>query len=92
MKKPLSFLFTVHFHQPVGNFGFVIEKIANECYEPFLDLIAEFPEFIRDYIKNNSLDIEIREERTSMDISLKKIVCRWVKIEIFDTEGHKCGC
>ena len=56
------------------------------------NLIAEFPEFIRDYIKNNSLDIEIREERTSMDISLKKIVCRWVKFEIFDTEGHKCGC
>ena len=44
MKKPVSFLLTIHFHQPVGNFGFVIEKIANECYEPFLDLIAEFPE------------------------------------------------
>lgn len=39
MKKPLRFLFAVHCHQPVGNFGEVFKKAFDECYEP---LLAEF--------------------------------------------------
>lgn len=42
MKNKLSLLMVIHFHQPVGNFDFVIEKITDECYEPFLDTISEF--------------------------------------------------
>ena len=34
----------IHFHQPVGNFGFVIDKITDNCYEPFLDSISAFPD------------------------------------------------
>ena len=34
----------IHFHQPVGNFGFIIDKITDKCYEPFLDAISAFPD------------------------------------------------
>ncbi len=37
--RPLRFLFAVHCHQPVGNFGHVFAKAFDECYEP---LLAEF--------------------------------------------------
>ncbi len=37
--NPLRFLFAVHCHQPVGNFGHVFERAFDECYEP---LLAEF--------------------------------------------------
>ena len=44
MKNKLHFLMVIHFHQPVGNFGFVIEEITDRCYEPFLDTISAFPD------------------------------------------------
>ena len=37
--RPLRFLFAVHCHQPVGNFGDVFERAFDDCYEP---LLAEF--------------------------------------------------
>ncbi len=37
--RPLRFLFAVHCHQPVGNFGHVFARAFDECYEP---LLAEF--------------------------------------------------
>ncbi len=43
MKNKLHFLMVIHFHQPVGNFGFVIDEITDRCYEPFLDVISAFP-------------------------------------------------
>ncbi|NQT89736.1 MAG: DUF1926 domain-containing protein [Candidatus Omnitrophica bacterium] len=39
-----NFLMAIHFHQPVDNFGFVVEKACDRCYEPFLDTIADFPD------------------------------------------------
>jgi len=44
MNKNLSFLITIHFHQPVGNFDSVIEKVCKNCYVPFLETISKFPE------------------------------------------------
>ncbi len=44
MKNKLHFLMVIHFHQPVDNFGFVIDKITDKCYEPFLDVISGFPD------------------------------------------------
>jgi 4-alpha-glucanotransferase len=44
MNDKFNFLMAIHFHQPVDNFGFVFEKISDECYEPFLKTIEEFPD------------------------------------------------
>ena len=43
--NPLRFLFAVHCHQPVGNFGHVFEKAFDDCYEPFLNEVARHPAF-----------------------------------------------
>lgn len=38
------FLFGVHCHQPVGNFEWVIKKVTEISYKPFLETIGRFPE------------------------------------------------
>jgi alpha-amylase/alpha-mannosidase (GH57 family) len=43
MKKKL--LFGVHNHQPVGNFEHVFEHAYEASYKPFLDVLADYPEF-----------------------------------------------
>lgn len=43
--NPLRFLFAVHCHQPVGNFGHVFDKAFDDCYEPFLNVVARHPAF-----------------------------------------------
>ncbi|MBN1871887.1 MAG: DUF1926 domain-containing protein [Candidatus Omnitrophica bacterium] len=36
-------LLTLHFHQPVGNFDSVVERVHDDCYRPFLDTVASYP-------------------------------------------------
>lgn len=40
----LRFVFALHNHQPVGNFGGVFEQAYRDSYGPFLDLIEQYPE------------------------------------------------
>ena len=39
----IYFLFAVHNHQPVGNFGHVFADAWQRCYRPFLDLLKRHP-------------------------------------------------
>ena len=41
--QEIKFVFCVHNHQPVGNFGHVFEKAFDTCYRPFFDILAGFP-------------------------------------------------
>ncbi|HTU93641.1 MAG TPA: alpha-amylase/4-alpha-glucanotransferase domain-containing protein [Gemmataceae bacterium] len=41
---PLRFVFALHNHQPVGNFGHVIEHAYRVSYRPFLELLEQYPE------------------------------------------------
>ena len=41
---PLRFVFALHNHQPVGNFGHVFENAYRDSYRPFLELLDEYPE------------------------------------------------
>jgi hypothetical protein len=43
--RPLRFLFAVHCHQPVGNFGHVFARAFDTCYEPLLAEFARHPDF-----------------------------------------------
>ena len=40
-KEPLRFVFGVHQHQPVGNFGYVFEEHTRDVYLPLLKALAE---------------------------------------------------
>ena len=44
-EKTTAFLFGIHMHQPVDNFGEVIERAVAECYGPFFDVAVRYPEF-----------------------------------------------
>lgn len=37
--------FTFHFHQPVGNFGFVVDKAYENAYGPLIHALLERPDF-----------------------------------------------
>ncbi|HJT77973.1 MAG TPA: alpha-amylase/4-alpha-glucanotransferase domain-containing protein [Gemmataceae bacterium] len=41
---PLRFIFAVHNHQPVGNFGHVFEEAYRLSYWPFLELLEQYPD------------------------------------------------
>jgi 4-alpha-glucanotransferase len=43
--QPISLLFGVHAHQPVGNFDFVMEEAHVRCYRMFLQTVERYPEF-----------------------------------------------
>jgi alpha-amylase len=45
MTQPISLLFGVHAHQPVGNFDFVMEEAHVRCYRMFLQVAERYPEF-----------------------------------------------
>lgn len=41
VKDPLRFVFGVHQHQPVGNFGYVFEEHTRDVYRPLLEHLVE---------------------------------------------------
>jgi len=43
-KDKLSFVIGIHCHQPVGNFGWVIEEAYEKSYLPFIDALEDYPE------------------------------------------------
>lgn len=44
MSPSLKLIFAVHDHQPVGNFDGVFEQACRDAYDPFLDVIDQFPD------------------------------------------------
>lgn len=46
MSKSVRFVFCVHIHQPVLNFGHVFQQIYRECYAPFLDVMERHPSIV----------------------------------------------
>ena len=45
MTQPISLLFGVHAHQPVGNFDSVMEEAHVRCYRMFLQTAERYPAF-----------------------------------------------
>ncbi|HTY99817.1 MAG TPA: alpha-amylase/4-alpha-glucanotransferase domain-containing protein [Rhodocyclaceae bacterium] len=45
MTQPVTLLFGVHAHQPVGNFPEVIEEAHVRCYRKFFQVVERYPEF-----------------------------------------------
>jgi hypothetical protein len=45
MTVPITLLFGVHAHQPVGNFTEVIDEAHLRCYRKFFEVLEDYPEF-----------------------------------------------
>ncbi len=41
----VTFLFGVHMHQPVDNFDEAVNRAVVDCYEPFFEVMSNYPEF-----------------------------------------------
>ncbi|WP_456367539.1 alpha-amylase/4-alpha-glucanotransferase domain-containing protein [Thermococcus sp.] len=39
----VNFIFGIHNHQPLGNFGWVIERAYEMSYGPFMEILEEYP-------------------------------------------------
>jgi alpha-amylase len=42
--KKLKFLFGIHNHQPLGNFDHVFEELYGQCYQPYFEVLQQFPQ------------------------------------------------
>jgi len=42
MKADLAM--ALHFHQPVGNFDHVMQRVCDDCYVPFLETLKKYPD------------------------------------------------
>ena len=42
--KKIKFLFAIHNHQPVGNFEHVFEDVFQVCYQPYFEILKQFPQ------------------------------------------------
>jgi len=74
MKKDLNLILTFHFHQPVDNFGFVIDKICNNSYGPLLDALADFKEIRFNMHFSGSLLEWLKEHRQDILEKVKRAV------------------
>jgi 4-alpha-glucanotransferase/alpha-amylase len=75
MPPPISLLFGVHAHQPVGNFPEVLADAHARCYRPFLQVLRRYPDFcfamhisgwLLDYLgEHYPVDMELLHEMVS---------------------------
>lgn len=88
MPQPVSLLFGVHAHQPVGNFPEVLADAHLRCYQPFLHVLYRYPDFhFAMHISGWLLDYLIANYPEDMAL-LREMVARG-QVELFgagDTE------
>ena len=88
MSQPVSLLFGVHAHQPVGNFPEVLTDAHLRCYQPFLHVLYRYPDFcFAMHISGWLLDYLIDSYPEDMAL-LREMVARG-QVELFgagDTE------
>lgn len=72
----LRFVFGLHNHQPVGNFGSVFEQAYRDSYGPFLDLIEQYPEIPISLHTSGCLMEWLAEHRPDYIDRLRRLVAR----------------
>jgi hypothetical protein len=73
---PLRFVFALHNHQPVGNFGSVFEQAYRDSYGPFLDLLEQYPEVPLSLHTSGCLMEWLVQHRPEYMERLKRLVAR----------------
>ena len=88
MQRPVSLLFGVHAHQPIGNFPEVLEDAHLRCYKPFLEVLSRYPEF-NFAIHFSGWLLDYLFDHYPQDMALLKKMVKRGQVELFgagDTE------
>ncbi len=80
--KKINFIFGVHNHQPVGNFGQVFEALYEKSYEPFLRILHKHPKVKCTFHVTGPLLEWIEENRPEYFKMLKEMATRG-QVEFF---------
>lgn len=81
MTPSLRLVLAVHNHQPVGNFDGVIAQACEEAYEPFLDVLEQFPQ-IRVSLHNSGSLLEWLEAHRQQYVDRVQDFVRSGQVEI----------
>ncbi len=88
MTRPVSLLFGVHAHQPIGNFPEVVKDAHERCYRPFLETLFRYPDFhFAVHFSGWLLDFLL--EHYPQDMAMLKAMVKRGQVELFgagDTE------
>ncbi|MFZ1711859.1 MAG: alpha-amylase/4-alpha-glucanotransferase domain-containing protein [Nitrosomonas sp.] len=88
MTQPVSLLFGVHAHQPIGNFPEVVKDAHERCYRPFIETLFRYPEFhFAVHFSGWLLDFLL--EHYPQDMAMLKEMVKRGQVELFgagDTE------
>lgn len=86
-EAPAELALVLHFHQPVGNFGQVFEKVTEQCYAPLLEMLFEFPE-LKTHLHFNGILLDwFDQHRPDLIRHLDRMVRRG-SVELL-TGGHQ---
>ncbi|SER03959.1 4-alpha-glucanotransferase/alpha-amylase [Nitrosomonas sp. Nm51] len=88
MQRPVSLLFGVHAHQPIGNFPEVLEDAHFRCYRPFLETLYRYPDF-HFAVHFSGWLLDYLFEHYPQDMALLKTMVDRGQVELFgagDTE------
>ncbi|MFA4667985.1 DUF1926 domain-containing protein [Pyrococcus kukulkanii] len=77
----VNFIFGVHNHQPLGNFGWVFEEAYKKAYRPFLETLEEYPD-MKVAIHISGPLIEWLQENTPEYVDLLKSLVKKGQVEI----------
>jgi hypothetical protein len=84
---PAELALVLHFHQPVGNFDHVFEKVTAQCYAPLLEMLAAFPR-LRTHLHLNGILLEWFDDHHPDLIALVGDLVRSGSVELI-TGGHR---
>ncbi|MDT8363098.1 MAG: alpha-amylase/4-alpha-glucanotransferase domain-containing protein [Nitrosomonas sp.] len=88
MTNPVSLLFGVHAHQPIGNFPEVVKDAHERCYRPFLETLFRYPEF-RFAVHFSGWLLDFLLEHYPHDMEMLRNMVKRGQVELFgagDTE------
>lgn len=74
--KTLNLLFGAHCHQPVGNFGYIYEEAYQKAYNPFLQVISNYPGIKATLHYSGPLLLWLQENHPEFLEQLKSLISR----------------
>ena len=75
------FAIALHFHQPVGNFDEIFERVYERCYRPFLEYLPYYPDIkMTLHVSGSLMDYFLKSHPEIIELIKKLILNKQVEI------------